>query len=207
VFSFLIQRKIRITHHLNLFLNIGSAPIEKERMYYPGNTRWVLCWQDRVWTWYEDVPDAGNCSDFDDRGIILVNLEGEIMKLRLIVAGLLFAILAGSAAVAASNYNVLRETGECTLEMMEESCPDEMVDSGECDAMMGSGPCQEMMEHGHSSALKEDSECPGMDDADRESGQDEEGDSIDMNMSSMMEDGGCSGMDSDSASGMAQMMV
>ena len=58
------------------------------------------------------------------------------MKLRLIVSGLLFIILVGSAAVAASNYSDFQGTEECVQDMMEEFCTDEMLDSGMAQMMM-----------------------------------------------------------------------
>ena len=58
------------------------------------------------------------------------------MKLRLIVSGLLFIILVGSAAVAASSYSDIQGTEECALEMMEEFCTHDMFDSGMAQMMM-----------------------------------------------------------------------
>ena len=126
------------------------------------------------------------------------------MKLKLIVPGLLFAILLGSVAVAASNYSDPQETGECAQDMMEEFCPDEMLDSGECELMMGSGQCQAMMTQDISSDMMADGGCLGMDDWEIESDSRDEDDDY---MSSMMGGEGCSGMSGDSASGMAQMMM
>ncbi len=117
------------------------------------------------------------------------------MKIVYILAGLFVVLLVSSAVVAASNNTEEAEDADlCTVDMMEESCPDEMMESGECPVM---NQCQDMMGSGDQ-MMNEG--CPGMD-----------GSEVDDHISSMMDEYLCSMMDSNEKSeansaGMMQMM-